>query len=91
MSLKKSDIAINISSKSSISKSISKKLVSSFIEIIKSKSIEQDVKVANFGTFRNKVTPQRIGRNPMTGEEHLITERVKLNFIVSNNVKELLT
>jgi nucleoid DNA-binding protein len=90
MSLKKSDIAINVSSKSSISKSISKKLVSSFIKIIKSKSNEKDVKVANFGTFRNKVTPQRIGRNPMTGEEHLITERVKLNFIVSNNVKELL-
>ena len=90
MSLKKSDIAKNISSKASISESISKQLVSSFIDIIKSNSNEQDVKVANFGTFTNKVTPQRIGRNPKTGEEHIITERVKLNFIVSNKVKEQL-
>jgi integration host factor subunit alpha len=90
MGLKKSDIAKNISSKASISESISKELVSSFIDIIKSNSNEQDVKVANFGTFANKVTPQRIGRNPKTGEEHIITERVKLNFVVSNKVKEQL-
>ena len=88
MGLKKSDIAKNISSKASLSGSVSKELVDSFIYIIKSKSNEQDVKVANFGTFTNKVTPQRIGRNPKTGEEHIITERVKLNFIVSNKVKD---
>jgi len=90
MSLKKSDIAKNISSKVSISESVSKELVSSFIDIIKLKSNEEDVKVANFGTFTNKVTPQRVGRNPKTGKEHIISERVKLNFIVSNRVKELL-
>ena len=90
MGLKKSDIAKNISSKASISGSASKELVDSFIDIIKSKSNEQDVKVANFGTFTNKVTPQRIGRNPKTGQEHLITERVKLNFIASNKIKDQL-
>ena len=90
MSLKKSDIAKNISSKASISESRSKELVKSFIDIIKSNSNEQDIKVANFGTFANKVTPQRIGRNPKTGEEHIITERIKLNFVVSNKVKEQL-
>jgi integration host factor subunit alpha len=90
MSLKKSDIAKNIASKASISESLSKELVSSFIDIIKLKSNEQDVKVANFGTFTNKVTPERIGRNPKTGEEHIITERVKLNFISSNKVKDQL-
>ena len=90
MSLKKSDIAKNISSKVSISESASKELVSSFIDIIKLKSNEADVKVANFGSFANKVTPQRVGRNPKTGKEHIISERVKLNFIVSNKVKELL-
>ena len=90
MSLKKIDIAKNISSKASISESISKELVSGFIDIIKLKSNEWDVKVANFGTFANKVTPQRIGRNPKTGEKHIITERVKLNFVVSNKIKEQL-
>ena len=90
MSLKKSDIAKNISSKASLSGSSSKGLVDSFIDIIKKKSNEQDVKIASFGTFINKVSPQRIGRNPKTGEEHIITERVKLNFIVSNKVKDQL-
>jgi integration host factor subunit alpha len=90
MNLKKSDIAKNLSSKVSVSESLSKELVSSFIDIIKLKSNVVDVKVANFGTFSNKVTPQRIGRNPKTGKEHIISERVKLNFIVSNKVKELL-
>ena len=90
MNLKKSDIAKNIACKASISETLSKELVSSFINTIKLKSNEQDVKVANFGTFTNKVTPQRLGRNPKTGEEHIITERVKLNFIISNKVKNQL-
>jgi len=90
MSLKKSDIAKNITSKISIKNSLSKDIVDSFIEIIKSESNSSDVKISNFGTFMNKVTPERMGRNPKTGEEHVITERVKLNFIVSNKVKEQL-
>ena len=90
MSLKKSDIAKNISSKALIPEITCKDLVNSFINIIKLKSNEKDIKVANFGTFANKVTPQRIGRNPKTGEEYIITERVKLNFVVSNKVKEQL-
>lgn len=90
MSLKKSDIAKNITSKISIKNSLSKDIVDSFINIIKSESNSLDVKISNFGTFMNKVTPERMGRNPKTGEEHVITERVKLNFIVSNKVKEQL-
>jgi integration host factor subunit alpha len=90
MSLKKSDIAKNITLKISIKNSLSKDIVDSFIDIIKSESNSLDVKISNFGTFLNKVTPERMGRNPKTGEEHVITERVKLNFIVSNKVKEQL-
>ena len=90
MSLKKSDIAKNITSKISIKNSLSKDIVDSFIDIIKSESNSLDVKISNFGTFMNKVTPERMGRNPKTGEEHVISERVKLNFIVSNKVKEQL-
>ena len=90
MSLKKTDIAKKITSKISIKNSLSIDIVNSFIDIIKSESDFSDVKITNFGTFINKVTPERIGRNPKTGEEHVISERVKLNFIVSNKVKEQL-
>ena len=90
MSLKKSDIAKSISLKANISDSVSKNIVSCFIDLIKFKSNFSDVKISHFGTFTNKISPQRIGRNPKTGEEHIITERIKLNFIVSNKVKEQL-
>ena len=90
MSLKKSDIAKNISSNISIKNSLSKEIVDVFIEIIKSKTVTSVVKISNFGTFINKVSPKRIGRNPATGKEFVITERVKLNFIISNKVKKQL-
>jgi integration host factor subunit alpha len=90
MSLKKIDISRKISSKIDVSEALAKNIVSCFIKSIKTNSNIYDVKVANFGTFSNKVTPQRIGRNPKTGEEHIISERVKLNFTVSHKVKEQL-
>ena len=90
MTLKKSDIAKNISSRVSIKNSMGKDIVNSFIEIIKSESYSSMVKISNFGTFINKVTPERIGRNPSTGKEYIITERVKLNFIISDKVKKQL-
>ena len=90
MSLKKSDISRKISNKIDVSGVLAKNIVSCFIKTIKTNSNICDVKVANFGTFSNKVTPQRIGRNPNTGEEYIISERLKLNFTVSNKVKEQL-
>ena len=87
MSLKKSDIAKNIASKASISESIGKILVSSFIDVVKLKSNEQDVKIASFGTFANKVTPQRLGRNPKTGDEKEITARNVISFYPSKAIK----
>ena len=90
MSITKKDIAKNIKSNISISDKTCNEIVKSFFDIIASHSLNHDIKVAHFGTFINKVTPERIGRNPKTGEEHIISERLKLNFVVSNKVKEQL-
>ena len=90
MSCKKSDIAKLISSKISISNTYSKEIVDSFIDLVKFKSNENNIKISNLGTFCNKITPERIGRNPKTLEEHIIKERIKLYFIVSNKVKKQL-
>jgi integration host factor subunit alpha len=90
MSITKKDIAKNIKTKALTDNRTSNKLIDSFIEIVKAKSLSNDIKIAHFGTFTNKVTPQRIGRNPKTGDEHIISERVKLNFVVSNKIKEQL-
>ena len=90
MSIKKIDIAQSISSELTISDSLSLNFVNSFIDLIKLKTIEGEVKIANFGTFTNKITPQRIGRNPKTGKKHIITERVKLGLRVSSKIKSQL-
>lgn len=90
MSLKKSDIAKNISSKISIKSSLSKEILNSFIKIIKTKTRHSNVKIPGLGTFVYNMTPERMGRNPKTGEKHIISERARLKLIVSNKVKELL-
>lgn len=40
----------------------------------------EDVKLAGFGSFRTHVSPERVGRNPKTGEPALITERQRVTF-----------
>jgi nucleoid DNA-binding protein len=88
LSITKKDIAKKMSLKISESDKSCNDLVTTFLNIIKTQSLAHDIKIANFGTFINKVTPKRMGRNPKTGQVHTITERVKLNFIVSNKVKK---
>ena len=88
MSLKKIDIAKSISLKANIPTNVSKNILDNILKIIINKSDKLDVKIPSFGTFAYRVTPERIGRNPKTNKEHIISERVKLNFIVSNKVKE---
>ena len=90
MSLGKKDIATNITSKAQISNKISKKLIDSFISIIKEHSEYKDIKISNFGTFKRSSTPQRIGRNPRTKEEYLILERTKLTFRGANALRAFL-
>ena len=87
MSLGKKDISYIISSKAQISLKNSNALLDKFIKIVKSQSFSKNLKISNFGTFKKIITPQRIGRNPITKEEHLIPERVKIVFKPSNFIK----
>jgi nucleoid DNA-binding protein len=90
MSLKKSDIVSNIALKTSLSKIESQQLLEYFIDVVKFNSKIKLVKVTNFGTFQSKGTPQRIGRNPITGKEHTIIKRKKLLFSSSSFIKKLI-
>ena len=90
MSLGKKDIATNIHIKAQLSRDDSRKILDSFIDLIKNKAFLTPVKISNFGSFIYKSTPSRIGRNPKTKKEYLIPERNKLNFLVSNKVKKIL-
>ena len=88
MSYTKSDISKNIANKSSISNQTAKQLLDRFIQVVVSASKKNSVKISGFGTFVRKKTPARTGRNPKTGEEFEISERSKLNLILSNKIKD---
>ena len=90
MSFSKKDIAKNISSNVDVSEAESTLLVNSFINIIKTKSKKSSLKIASFGTFSTKKTPERIGRNPKTKQEFIISERSKLKFSASNKLRNLI-
>ncbi len=44
-----------------------------FDQVAAACSAGEDVKLANFGSFRVSDTPERIGRNPKTGEAAIVT------------------
>ena len=90
MSFSKKNIAKNISSNINVSEAESKLLVDSFINFIKTKSRNSSLKIASFGTFSKKKTPQRVGRNPKTQQEFIISERSKLKFSASNKLRNLI-
>ena len=57
----------------------------SFVNIISSQLIKQkDVKIVNFGIFKIKNKKARIGRNPKTKQEVMISERNVIKFKPSN-------
>jgi integration host factor subunit alpha len=90
MSFGKKDICINISSKALIPKDKSKDFFEAFLDLVSSKSKSKLVKISNFGTFYCKNTPQRLGRNPKTKEEFIISKRSKLFFKPSSKIRSII-
>jgi integration host factor subunit alpha len=70
-------------------KNLSSKLVDSFFEIIVNKLCESSiVKVTNFGTFKVLDKKKRIGRNPKTKVEFVISKRKVVKFIPAISFKK---
>tara|TARA_B110000259_G_scaffold185409_1_gene234373 strand:- start:1351 stop:1626 length:276 start_codon:yes stop_codon:yes gene_type:complete len=90
MSLGKKDISKNISTKAHVSFEISEKFLNSFLELLKTQSLNKILKISKFGTFDRKFSPERVGRNPKSKEEFVIKKRLKLSFKSSINVKSIL-
>ena len=73
------------------SKLISENLIDEFFSLIISNLIkEKKIKIAKFGTFLIRTKKERLGRNPKTKEEKLISERNVLMFKPSNEFKNLI-
>ncbi len=73
------------------SKSISENLIDEFFSIIVSNlKKEKKVKISNFGTFSIRQKKLRVGRNPKTKEEKIISARNVVLFKPSKEFKKLL-
>ena len=86
----KYDFSKNISDKTGFPISLSRKIVDDlfviFIEMIKN----NDLVLKNIGSFKLSKKNERIGRNPKTKEEFLISKRISIRFVVSKNLSKVL-
>ena len=72
------------------SKKISENLLGDFLEtIIENLNNEKKLKISNFGTFTVRNKKSRIGRNPLTKENKLISDRNVVLFKASKEFKDL--
>tara|TARA_B100001109_G_C18536150_1_gene322919 strand:- start:69 stop:344 length:276 start_codon:yes stop_codon:yes gene_type:complete len=90
MTLTKKNISDKIAKELGIDLITGHKLVSSFIEIIKIKSDDKNIKIHSFGTFYQKKTSKRFGRNPKTMNSYIIKPFSKLQLIASKKIREIL-
>ncbi len=92
MNITKNDITKKIMKDTKLSSISSKLFLDKFIELIKFGAFNENkiVKLNNFGSFKLKLTPKRVGRNPKTKDSYIIKERNKLTFITSSKIRELI-
>ena len=86
----KYDFSKNISDKTGFPISLSRKIVDDlfviFIEMIKN----NDLVLKNIGSFKLSKKNERIGRNPKTKEEKIISERNVILFKPSKELKQFI-
>ena len=91
INLTKKDLVNLVYMQIGFSKSISEDLIDEFFSIIVSNlKKEKKVKISNFGTFSIRQKKLRIGRNPKTKEEKIISARNVVLFKPSKEFKKLL-
>ena len=89
MALTKSDIISKVSNEIELTEKESVAAVENIIEIIKS-ALESgdDVLMSGFGKFSVKEKDERLGRNPATGNDMVISGRKVVSFKCSGKLKE---
>ena len=87
--LKKINIINNLNKRSGFSSNFAKKLINDLIKIIIKNIKSGNFNLKNVGSFKVIKKEQRIGRNPKTKEEFIISSRNSLSFISSINIKKL--
>jgi len=86
----KNDFSKNMSDETGFPISLSKKIVDDLLIIFTEMIKNNDLVLKNIGTFKLSKKNERIGRNPKTKEEFLISKRKSIRFIVSKNLSKVL-
>ena len=91
INLTKKDIVNSIYMQIGYSKKVSETLLEEFFNILLNSLIQKKiVKISKFGTFFLKEKKQRIGRNPKTKKEAVITARNVIKFKASKELKKII-
>ena len=89
INLTKKEIINSIYMQIGFSKKISENLLEDIFQILLKNIIDKKkVKIAKFGTFILRKKKERIGRNPKTKEEKVISERNVVLFKPSKELKQ---
>ena len=87
--LTKKDIINSLYMQVGFSKKISENLLEDILNILTNNfNQHKKVKISNFGTFTVRSKKSRIGRNPKTKENKIISERKVILFKSSKDFKE---
>ena len=86
----KIDFSKNISDKTGFPISFSKKIVDDLIIIYSEMIKNNNLILKNIGSFKLIEKKERLGRNPKTNKEYLISKRKSIRFIVSKNLSYIL-
>ena len=65
-------------------------ILNSFFQIIQKELQHKNIKLSKFGVFYTKKTKSRIGRNPKTNENKIISNRFVVLFKPSNEFKNFI-
>jgi len=91
INLTKQEIVNSVYMQIGYSKKISENLLEDFFDIIfQSLKNNNKVKISKFGTFEVRHKKSRIGRNPKTKENKIITERKVILFKPSKELKKII-
>jgi len=90
INLTKKDLINSVYMQIGFSKNISENLIDDFLSlIIKNLKKEKKLKLSKFGTFSIRSKKSRIGRNPKTNEQKMISDRDVVLFKASKEFKDL--
>jgi|TARA_B110000091_G_scaffold181655_1_gene199213 integration host factor subunit alpha len=88
--LTKKDLINSVYMQIGFSKNISENLIDDFLgTIIENLKNEKKLKLSKFGTFSIRSKKSRIGRNPLTKVQKIISERDVVLFKASKEFKDL--